>query len=57
MKTRRNSSLVLLLVISATVVSGGCDAEFVLEAGRSSLASFVNEVLTTAVNETISPSD
>jgi len=57
MKTRRYSSRVLLLVISVTVVSGGCDAGFVAEAGRSSLASFVNEVLTTAVNETINPSD
>ncbi len=47
---------VLALLWPLTVaLSGGCEGGFVTEAARSSLASFVNQVFTTAVNETIDP--
>ena len=57
MKTHRSSLILSLLVILAATLGAGCDYDFVTNAGRSAVTSFINEVLTTAVNETVNPSD
>ena len=57
MKTRRLSVVVVALVIVAAGLLAGCETGFVNKAGRSALASFINEVITTAVDGTVNPSD
>lgn len=54
--TRRRSSLVFsLLGILTLVLSAGCETGFVADAYRSSAASFINQVVSSAVNETVNP--
>ncbi len=47
----------LLLSTLAGIALTGCGTQFVQDAARDSLSSFVVDVLTTAVTETINPSD
>ena len=54
---RRRSNLIMwpfALVIS--VFAAGCESTYVADAARSSVASFINSVITTAVNNAINPS-
>ncbi len=43
------------LVVLASALAAGCASGFVQDAARTSLASFVNGVVSTAVNQTIGP--
>jgi hypothetical protein len=45
----------LLLVLLAAAFSTGCETGFVTEAARTSLASFVIDVVSTGANEAIGP--
>ncbi len=47
----------ILLSALAGIALTGCGTQFVQDAARQSLSSFVVDVLTTAVTETINPSD
>ncbi len=58
MMTKRRSSLFSVLVaVAATTALTGCETGFVSDAARESLSSFVVNVLTTAVTESINPSE
>ena len=58
MMTKRRSSLFYVLVaVAATTALTGCESGFVSDAARESLSSFVVNVLTTAVTESINPSE
>ncbi len=50
---RRRPTLIALLALTAAF-SAGC-AEFVGSAARSSLASFLNSIVSTAITETVGP--
>ena len=43
------------LVVLASALAAGCTAGFIQDAARTSLASFVTGVVTTAVNSTLGP--
>ena len=43
------------LVLLASVLAAGCETGFIQDAARTSLASFVTDVVGTAVTETIGP--
>ena len=45
----------LLLALLAAAFSTGCETGFVTDAARTSLASFVIDVVSTAANEEIGP--
>ncbi len=47
----------VLLSALAGIALTGCGTQFVQDAARDSLSSFVINVLTTAVTETVNPSD
>ncbi len=53
-KTRQRKIVAALIMIVA-VLTMGCESGFITDEARSSLASFVTGVVTTAVNETINP--
>lgn len=47
----------ILLSALACIALTGCGAQFIQNAARDSLSSFVIDVFTTAVNETVSSGD
>ena len=52
---RKVSRWVAGLVVLASALAAGCEMGFVQDAARTSLASFVTGVVTTAVNSTLGP--
>ncbi|MCP4594464.1 MAG: hypothetical protein GY842_27350 [bacterium] len=46
-------AVVLSFALLLTMTSLGCDTGFVNKAARSSAASFINDILNTAVRETL----
>ena len=52
---RRFSHWVTGLIVLASALAAGCTTGFIQDAARTSLASFVNGVVSTAVTETIGP--
>jgi hypothetical protein len=52
---RRLSRWVTGLVVLASALAAGCTTGFIQDAARTSLASFVNGVVSTAVNQTLGP--
>jgi hypothetical protein len=50
----RVSSLVALLLSACGMLLAGC-ADFITEAARANLASFIVDIFETAVNSTIAP--
>ena len=52
---RRLSHWVTGLVVLASALAAGCTTGFIQDAARTSLASFVTGVVSTAVTETIGP--
>jgi hypothetical protein len=54
--THRLWTILLLTGLSSTALTG-CGTQFVEDAARDSLSSFVIGVLSTAVTETVNPSD
>lgn len=57
MKRRRPSVILVSLVTIAAALCAGCETGFVASAAQSSFTSFVNTVVTTAVNQSLNPSD
>lgn len=58
MMTKRRSPLfTVLAAVAATTALTGCETGFVSDAARESLSSFVINVFTTAVSESINPSE
>lgn len=57
MKRRRPSVILVSLVTIAAALCVGCETGFVTSAAQSSFASFANSVVTTAVNQSLNPSD
>ena len=53
---RRFRSLLLVLAIAAAILSTGCTTGFIAGAARTSAASFLTSVFSTAVNETLTSS-
>ncbi|MBI4717508.1 MAG: hypothetical protein HY763_06870 [Planctomycetes bacterium] len=54
MKRLRSVVAMGLLMLAVTLIAG-CTTGFVEDAARGSVASFLNNVFTTAVNATINP--
>ncbi len=52
--SRRAATLLLIL---AAALSAGCETGFIESAARDSLASFMVDIFSTAVNETIASGD
>ena len=52
---RRSSLVFSSLVVVTALLMAGCDAGFVTEAARSSLASFATDIASTIINATIAP--
>lgn len=57
MTKRRSHLFTLLVTVAATTALTGCETGFVSDAARESLSSFVINVFTTAVSESINPSE
>jgi len=57
MNQRRSTLFAWSLAILAVTFASGCETGFVANAARESIASFVTSIVTTAVNESINPSD
>ena len=55
MHRRRSTLIVLPLAVLVAVFATGCENGYVADAARSSVAGFVNSVLSTAVNNVINP--
>ena len=43
------------LVVLTAILSVGCESDWVARAARANLASFVTDVVSVAVNETLNP--
>jgi len=54
--TRANVTFTFFGILSLAFVAG-CEQGFVTEAARTSLSSFVIDIISTAVDETIGPDD
>ena len=57
MTKHRSSLFTVLVAVAATTALTGCETGFVSDAARESLSSFAVSVLTTAVSESINPSE
>ncbi|MGB2985816.1 MAG: hypothetical protein WBE26_08025 [Phycisphaerae bacterium] len=55
MSVRRFPLIAVLLAMVAAALLLGCEVEFVGDAARENLASFVIDVVSTSVNESINP--
>ena len=56
MNRRRSNLIMLPLSLVISVFAAGCENTYVADAARSSVASFINSVITTAVTNVINPS-
>ncbi len=57
MKSHRSLLACAALAVSVSMLVAGCESGFVTESARTSLAAFVTDVLSTAVESAISPGD
>ena len=57
MLKRRFSLLKLLVALVAVTALTGCKGDFVENAARGSLSSFIIDIMSTAIDETINPAD
>jgi len=53
MMTRETRKSTVALLIALAALAAGCETGFVEDAARDSLAAFLSDVFTTAVNDTI----
>ena len=52
---RPKNTLIAAIFALVIILATGCETRFVTDAARTSLASFVTDVFSTAVNATLSP--
>ena len=57
MLKRRFSLLTLLVALVAATALTSCKGDFVENAARGSFSSFIIDIMSTAISETIDPSD
>lgn len=57
MKNYRSLLACSALAVTASMLAAGCEGGFVTESARTSLASFVTDIISTAVESTIGPDD
>lgn len=57
MLKRRFSLLTLLVGLVAVTALTSCKGDFIENAARGSLSSFIIDIMSTAISETIDPSD
>lgn len=50
---REQQRTLVALLVGLAALAAGCESGFVQDAARDSLAAFLSDVFTTAVNETI----
>ena len=57
MKRHRPARIMFLIMTFTAALSVGCETSFVGSAAQASFSTFVNSVVTTAVNNTLNPGD